>query len=454
MYIAYLAVLIAVSVTTRWAFEGWDYIETPGSYIDDAFNEPHNNNIQVQQYNEEKMKNQTATATQQVVSTKSQSVPVPDPKPIQTVPETETPCWRRCDHRINKIVYAQMPYFGAGVSDRGFTLGNLANLAGYLCATVDYPKPHIMLGTMHNNKQKISVNSTWTDYFNFTFYQDSSPAFYDLADHPEDPAVHRTINEMYVEEKYKDWLRVVTGRKNMILQQFERVEAFSRLQAPNSTTGFIWIIRPDWYSLIPTLQELIPSRRKKINYANVDELPEIVDGQGGCDYFDPHYLPDHMQTIFDQVLAEIRNANEPHAKLGFFHIRRGDSKAECNTTVPRMKQYIGCTFNGTQAKARNITLLLASDERDPEYRQAIKNIVEQDFEHIKLIDIDALVLKKVEESIAATGAPAWRLNNHYLFRLVSSFKWNQKYTLFTIEQRRDFACPHCTYLSLWKIWDS
>jgi hypothetical protein len=93
-----------------------------------------------------------------------------------------------------------------------------------------------------------------------------------------------------------------------------------------------------------------------------------------------------MQTIFDQVLAEIRNANEPPAKIGYFHIRRRDAiNHDCNTTVPRMKEYFDCTFNGTQAKARNITLLWSSDERDPAYRQAIQTIVDQDFDHIKLL---------------------------------------------------------------------
>jgi hypothetical protein len=158
-----------------------------------------------------------------------------------------------------------------------------------------------------------------------------------------------------------------------------------------------------------------------------------------------------MQTIFDQVLAEIRNTNEPHAKIGSFHIRRGDAINDCNTTVPRMKEYLDCSFNGTQTKARNITLLWSSDERDPAYRQAIQSIVDQDFDHIKFIDLDALTLRKVEDSIAA-GAPERRLNNHYLFRIVDYFFWNV--AVFHLEQRRDISCPYCTYLSSWNIWDS
>jgi hypothetical protein len=98
-----------------------------------------------------------------------------------------------------------MPSTGAGIIDRGFTIGNLASLAGYLCATVDYPKPHIMLGTMHNDNKKVSTNSTWKDYFNITFHQDGSPAVHDLQqeNNPDDPMGHPVVENMYTGEKYK-----------------------------------------------------------------------------------------------------------------------------------------------------------------------------------------------------------------------------------------------------------
>jgi hypothetical protein len=115
-----------------------------------------------------------------------------------------------------------------------------------------------------------------------------------------------------------------------------------------------------------------------------------------------------------------------------------------------MKEYLDCSFNGTHAKARNITLLWSSDERDPAYRQAIQAIVDHDFDHIQLIDLDALTLRKVEDSVA-NGAPQWRLNNYYLFRIVDYFP---KIAVFHLEQRRDISCPHCTHLSSWNIWDS
>jgi hypothetical protein len=423
-HILYSTVLVVISGTIPlwWTFGDWGYMER----------------------HEEK--NQ---AFKVVVSTttKPQSIPAAL-KPIQSIPEK--PCWRRCDQRINKIVYAYHPDEGAGINDRWHILIHMAKLAGYLCATVDFPKPHLLLGTKHNHNERISVNSTWNDYFNFTFYQDSSPAVYDLPDDMLDhPAKKNIIDEIYAEEKYKDWLRIVTGGKDKIVRDFQTAEAFSRLQVPHSTAGFVWIIDQWFYDFILELRALISSRKKN-NHTYVLELPSIQEGpeQGGCDYSTDH-LPDHMQIIFDQVHAEIRNANEPHAKIGYFHIRRGDAVNDCNTTVPRMKEYLGCTFNGTQAKARNITLLWSSDERDPAYRQAIHTIVEQDFDHIKLIDLDALTLRKVEDSIAA-GAPEWRLNNYYLFRILAF----PRIAVFHLEQRRTISCPHCTYLSLWNIWDS
>jgi hypothetical protein len=438
-HIACYTVLIVISATMLplyWLIFGdWDYIE-----------------------NHEQAEMMNPTFKQVVITKKPQSIPAPPKaiqivvstkkpksipatqKPIQTIPKK--PCWRRCDQRINKIVYADIPRVGAGINDRGYILGSMAKLAGYLCATVEFPKPHLMLGAMHNHNKPISVNSTWNDYFNFTFYQDSSPAVHDLADD----------YDMHTEGKYKDWLRVVTGGgKNRIGRDFETVEAFSRLQVPNSATGFVWIIKQPFYPFIPGLRALIASRSKN-NYTYFEELPFIQDRrprQGDCDYSADH-LPDHMQTIFDRVVAEIRNANEPHAKIGYLHVRRGDAIDHCNTTLPRMKEYLDCTFNGTQAKARNITLLWSSDEQDPAYRQAIRTIVEQDFDHIKLIDLDALVLRKMEDSVDA-GAPKWRLNNFYLFKIVAHVP---KIAVFHLAQRRTVSCPHCTYLSTWNIWDS
>jgi hypothetical protein len=471
-----LTLLVVASLMGMWTFlfrGGWGYIESPLAYKRVAAL-PNNS--------EDRMVNQSSQQQQQQVvsitnprpisiSTTPPSPALPLPTLATTIPTiTKKPdCWRRCDHRINKIVYADMPYVGAGINDRGYTLGNLANLAGYLCATVDYPKPHIMLGTMHNHKKKVSVNSTWSDYYNFTFYQDGSPAVHDLKDNPDDPMVnHPIVKNMYNGDKYINthWLRVETVLEKTIVQDFQKVEAFSRSQeAPNNNNnnattpaGFIWVITPNWYKVIPHLKDLLPLRRRD-NYTYIDQLPDIVPRQGGCRYYNTH-LPDHMQAIFDQTLTDIRNANEAHAKIGFFHIRRGDTKDQCNTTLPKMKEYTSCSFNGTRAKARNITLLLASDERDPEYRQGIKNIVQHEFDHIQVIDIDALILEKVKASITApvaapatAGAPEWRLNNFYLFRLVASFKWNKELA-FTIEQRRHISCRYCDYLSSWKVWDS
>lgn len=441
--VSLLSLLVAVSVTTLWlvltfwSFNGWQYLE---EYYGSSDTKKWNVTLQE---NEDLIL---------VVNQGTKPYSISTSESLLIIPEKT--CRRHCgNHRkINKIIYAHM--HGAGVSDRESVLHKLANLAGYLCATVEFPKPHISLSRTHNNNEAVSLNSTWQDYFNVTFYQDGSSAVHDLADNPDDPTAHPIVDDMYQGEKYKDWMRIDTGGAEMILHDFEKTEAFSRSQAPNnatsSTTGFIWVIRPNFYTLIPQLRELVPSRRKD-NYTYVDQLPDIGGGQRGCNYYESH-MPDHMQMVFDQVLAEVRRANEQHAIIGLFHIRRGDVVNKCNTTVPKMKEYIACSFNGTQAKARNITLLFASDERDTAYRQTIRNFIEQAFDHIKVIDIDALILEKVKESIA-DGAPEWRMNNYYVFGLVRSFNRNTEYASFNIEQRRNIACRDCDQVSSYNIWD-
>jgi hypothetical protein len=93
-----------------WTFGNWDYIEKQ----------------------DVEMKNQTF---KQVVSTatKPQSIPAAL-NSIQTIPQK--PCWRRCYQRINKIVYRKSTWY---------IIGHMAKLAGYLCATVEFPKQHSML---------------------------------------------------------------------------------------------------------------------------------------------------------------------------------------------------------------------------------------------------------------------------------------------------------------------
>jgi hypothetical protein len=152
-----LAVISGTMLPLWWTFGDWDCME---------------------RHEEAAMKNQTLKA---VVSaaTMPQSIP-PALKPTQSIPEK--PCWRRCHQRVNEIVCADNPNVGAGITDRCHVLTHMAKLAGCLCTTVDFPKPHSLLGTMHDHNQPMTVNSTWNDCFNLTFYQDDSPAVCDLPD--------------------------------------------------------------------------------------------------------------------------------------------------------------------------------------------------------------------------------------------------------------------------------
>jgi hypothetical protein len=76
---------------------------------------------------------------------------------LKKMEETPEPCWRTCQQRNNHIVYTFLDW-KAGLVDRLFIIERLINLAGYLCATVHIPKPHLMLGEWHNlNKRMYSM---------------------------------------------------------------------------------------------------------------------------------------------------------------------------------------------------------------------------------------------------------------------------------------------------------
>jgi hypothetical protein len=356
--------------------------------------------------------------------------------------QSTSSCRRTCGHRINKIIYTADT--AAGLRDRQAVLTLLADLAGYLCAVVEFPPPIKLLTPKHNKNQRSHPNTVWTDYWNLTFIEDGQPSTRTL------PVIDGSqgSNSKYSNlgnEKYKDWYYVLTESPQQAYHDFEKVEQSSWRFSNSSSTGFVWEIRANWY---PKVDEVMREGLKTGNQSSphwkmLPSHPKYKHGQS-CRYI-MEGVPNHVQGIVDDIKDLIENQSDPNATIGFFHVRRGDSMAACNTSLTRMESYLQCTFQGGIEKDReNVTILFLSDEKDERYRYGIRNIVEdlhvpagEPAGHAKFIDLDKLVWNRLQQ----VKEKAYLIDNYYVFWVMDVLKI--QYGSFYLEQRRNLSCKDC-----------
>ena len=380
-------------------------------------------------------------------------------------------CFRRCPQRINKIYYTNINE--AGLYDRMYMIESLGNLAGYLCATLEFPVPHLMLGAWHNQGKKVSAKTKWNDFYNFTWIQDGTPTVVHAIADPYSPDyLSNPERQLY----YQNWIQVTSTTPQDTLDHFYSLEVLSQHQPPNATTGFIWNIQVWFYDM--TLYDgssgLVARQRPWLNQTSdtYRMLPPMLVPWGidGCWYVQsqpPYHMTRIVERIWEDILTrtqmnsttttsspsqtsttKVMPSQQQHATqqsrptVGMFHVRRGDMQHECNTTLPKMKQYITCTLDGSE-RFGNIILLFASDERDRAYIQAVQEMVES-YSHVTFIPIDDLVYQHVKYAVRHERLPKRYLNNFYVFRIQTLLQSEK--VAFLIEQRRIHHCKDCDKL--------
>jgi hypothetical protein len=142
------------------------------------------------------------------------------------------------------------------------------------------------------------------------------------------------------------------------------------------------------------------------------------------------------------VVQSIRQAHPYAQYFGLLHIRRGDEISSCDTSLERMSYFLSCSLKGMEAFG-NITLLLASDEQDLCYRNAIADII-QGLGH-GFLDLDSTIGKTVKDYVAADTSRERLLNNFFVYQVSVAMRAHQALT-FHLEQRRVITCPDCTPL--------
>jgi hypothetical protein len=270
-------------------------------------------------------------------------------------------------------------------------------LAGYLCAVLEVPRPKFLLQRRHNDNREISIDATWNDFFNVTFRQDGSPGVVDLVN-PNGIHERPNATEIYGGEDYRQWY-LVASKSGItdVVQDFLQVEDYAFRQPPDANAGFIWILRSNYYEVRKSLSQglVVPSSpKRRVNVSlpwgsanrELPPLEMLPLSPIGCSYQQnvaPLYIQNLARDIFEHILQQA----PPSSVVGSFHIRRGDTVKNCDTTLKRMNSYLQCSLNGTES--RKATLLFHSDERDQTYRSAIQTMVD-DLGHT-FIDLDALI---------------------------------------------------------------
>ena len=162
---------------------------------------------------------------------------------------------------------------------------------------------------------------------------------------------------------------------------------------------------------------------------------------GRCESYFSSLRSNISAKVMDRIFTQIHEERPEPQTLALFHIRRGDSIKECNTTtLPDIYHYLNCSFsNRTEIAHRfgDITILLASDEWDQDYRRAVCMFVE-DVLGFGCIDLDMMVEKVIKDV-----APARLHNNMFVYHISRRLSYNKPHVRIFLEKRRMLNCVNC-----------
>lgn len=119
--------------------------------------------------------------------------------------------------------------------------------------------------------------------------------------------------------------------------------------------------------------------------------------------------------------------------FGTWHIRRGDAKKYCDTSLERMEAYAECTFGPVK---QNIVILLMTDERGKDYLEGFKKIFSAaNQSNVELVFLDQLVQARMAD------LPDKYNNNYLIFEVGRAL--SDMASAFKIQHRRHFSCEAC-----------
>jgi hypothetical protein len=141
-----------------------------------------------------------------------------------------------------------------------------------------------------------------------------------------------------------------------------------------------------------------------------------------------------VQLTTAKVLERLQGRSK---EFGYLHLRRGDSIDTCNTTVAKVREYFACSMNGTMAPS-NVTMVLATEERSPEYVIGIKEVLKSNGFHYEHLDapVSDIMKQQVKDGLYARH----KLNNYLTFMIVTKAA---RQASIIRERRRAKICDDC-----------
>ncbi len=319
--------------------------------------------------------------------------------------------------------------------------------------------PRSKLARHHNENKDLSADFTWNDLFLFTFKDDNSTALkqYQAIVDDESKAIDiGSLPQFRPPVRNGSWWLLSLNEPQDIKSQLELLDNFVSYEQSNNLDRkdmggafhFQWEVNPSPYQYLSEIREWIGKisakhRPKWIQPSNCGEKPlQTMQNTTSCEYYSLH--PSKLSCeIADQVFERIRSMHPNTDTFAFLHIRRGDTTAECNTSLVNIHEYLRCSFgriSDVEAIFGSVTVLFASDELDHCYRTAIHSII-TDGLGFRFVDLDEIVLSAVQRH-SSTNQPGMRLlNNYFIFHVTSIVSIDPRIRIF-LQQRR-IGCPSC-----------
>jgi hypothetical protein len=330
--------------------------------------------------------------------------------------------------RINKIIIKDIGE--QGLNDRFYIFDTISNIAGYMCATLYVPSPHKVLTQYHNqNFPPVDPSMPWGEYFEFYFLDDNSPAVIEYSEFDEGGANVTNDTILIRSNDRSDFEEM----EQLVQEQQQRNSTAS----PGNEIVIVIDAYGNMYRWLARVSTLLEERKHGLNSS--DPLKRALPLQPeGCTYtqFRPSAT---IGRITDAVMARIQADAPTNAIFGTLHVRRTDTVAECNTSLEVMQDYLDCSLRNTSD--HQLAFLLSSDEPDNAYRQALIDMPKKmGWDHVRLLDLDNVVLDTMHTLINSKAVNPWINNNFVRFTVINNI---QAQLWLRLIKRRHLFCNKC-----------
>jgi hypothetical protein len=164
--------------------------------------------------------------------------------------------------------------------------------------------------------------------------------------------------------------------------------------------------------------------------------------------------PSSMHILRERLKRIVQRKSPQNTTVcGYFHIRRGDTIDECDTSLEVFQDFMECSLNGTESTGKHITFLIGSDEKDDAYRQNVLKLSNR-FSHVSMLDADKLAAQVIKEAANNGLLDKELVNNFYLYELQRVLRADFGFSSIFLDKARS-ECQKCVplmkyYPAAWK----